>query len=504
MLTRFGHFGFCYASSLSSATRVAALTIALVTVSSSAWAGDWNQWRGPNRNGVAAGSPPLIDVLPADGLRPEWISEPFPSAGDGGWSCPVIAGGKVFLFLHTREKQASEAKRQYPWIPPENRTDWSAERFAEYERHRRDEDERIGKASYTYQEGIACVDLATGKTLWRTSRPTVYTRFLQSGSPTVIGGCIWVPIAGRRVGCYSADDGREIWNVGLPGDFRDEYLMASIAVVDGVAIARAGPLVGLDAQTGNKLWEGAQNTHGSHSSPVVWNSPDGPKVIVNVVGRDTVCLEPRTGEERWRVRSESYLSTPVVVGNRLITLGSSRKKGLRCFEIGLSGAEHQWTYNGLADDGASPVVVGDRVFAQGARRLVCVDVETGEARWTTTLRLRDPRFTSLVAADRKIFYTCEGILGFAARDDAYTPLFVAKIDDKGLLASEAWHRERLGTDALEKEPDGEKKAQRLYRKKLESNGPLHCVSPAFADGRLVVRLNKGLACYDLRRAAVSR
>ena len=35
MLTRFGHFGFCYASSLSSATRVAALTIALVTVSSS-------------------------------------------------------------------------------------------------------------------------------------------------------------------------------------------------------------------------------------------------------------------------------------------------------------------------------------------------------------------------------------------------------------------------------------------------------------------------------------
>ena len=44
------------------------------------FASDWNQWRGAARDGVASDSPPLIDALPAEGLKPVWISEAIPSA----------------------------------------------------------------------------------------------------------------------------------------------------------------------------------------------------------------------------------------------------------------------------------------------------------------------------------------------------------------------------------------------------------------------------------------
>jgi hypothetical protein len=40
-------------------------------------------------------------------------------------------------------------------------------------------------------------------------------------------------------------------------------------------------------------------------------------------------------------------------------------------------------------------------------------------------------------------------------------------------------------------------AQQLWNKQVASHGPEQCVSPAFADGKLYLRLNRGLVCYDL-------
>ena len=61
-------------------------------------AADWNQWRGSRRDGADHDSPALIKQLPADGLRPVWVAEQqIPSARSGGWSCPVVAVGTVFL-----------------------------------------------------------------------------------------------------------------------------------------------------------------------------------------------------------------------------------------------------------------------------------------------------------------------------------------------------------------------------------------------------------------------
>jgi len=247
------------------------------------------------------------------------------------------------------------------------------------------------------------------------------------------------------------------------------------------------------------LWEGdPKTTRGVHSSPAVWISGGKSFLIANVAGQDTVCLEPKTGRELWRVKSEANLSTPVVVGNRMITLGNSRRGGLRCFTLSETGAEPAWKYQRLADKGSSPVVVGEHVYAQGERRLACVALASGDEAWSTTLDLATPQYTSLVAADGKVFYALDGLLCFAADPTAYKPLIEAKFDRTGQMASERFFRQRLKIDEMEKTPDGMEKAQKLFQREVTQQGPLACASPAVADGRLYLRLREALACYDLR------
>jgi outer membrane protein assembly factor BamB len=142
-------------------------------------------------------------------------------------------------------------------------------------------------------------------------------------------------------------------------------------------------------------------------------------------------------------------------------------------------------------------VVGGNVFVQGDRRLACVDLVTGEARWNATLDMARPRYTSLVAADGKVFYTFDSVLCFRATSEGFRPLMTALIDETCLLADEAAYRQMLDLESLEETAEGQKESQKIWRKKFNNTGPLACTSPAIVDGKLFLRTKKGLACFDL-------
>lgn len=474
------------------------LTVTWLCVAAPAGAQQWNQWRGAERNGVARVSPPLLESLPAEGLQPIWRSEPIPSAREGGWSSPVVSGGKVYVFTHTRRKLAEGdlPPQKYPWLSEEKRVGMTAEEYAEYEKNRRAEDVERGR-QYEYTEKTFCLDLATGQTLWINAFPSVYTRFPHSGSPAVIDGKLYVLGAGKKMRAIDATSGASLWDTQLPGEFLDEFMMSSFAVADGAVIGLAGWLVSLDAESGKLLWQGdEQQTRGTHSSPVVWEVDGRELAVVNVAG-DTICVEPRSGKELWRVESEPNHSTPVLVGNRLLTYSGNRSSGLKCYEMSLSGAELVWHYRRVADKGSSPVVVGNNVYVQGERRLACVDLETGDEQWGAMLDLATPQYTSLIAADNKVFYAHDGVLWFAATPDDFQPLVAAKIDRAGLLATEETHRQRLKMDELERQPDGLEKAVRLWQAEIDRQGPQRCITPAIVDGKLLIRLPNAVVCYDL-------
>jgi outer membrane protein assembly factor BamB len=373
------------------------------------------------------------------------------------------------------------------------------EEYEEYERNRRDEDEARA-AAFKFFETLYCLDAESGKLLWKNERQSVYTRFAQSGSPAVIDGRVYALGAGRLARCISAADGKDLWDRKLPGDFRDEFPQSSFAVVDGVAVVLCGSLFGLNADSGEIAWQALDEDRVLHSSPAICTSGGRSMAIVNVPDGRTICVDANDGRTLWTIESLAGHSTPIVVGDKLLTYGSSRKAGLRCFAISADGAEELWVCQKAADSGSSPVVVGDHVYVQGERRLVCVRLADGDEAWMTELDIGNPRYTSLVAADDKLIYAFEGVLCFAADSEDYRQLMNAKIDATGLMAEESAFRAKLKMDELQKTAEGQKEAERIWREAFNNAGPLPCASPAIADGRIYMRLKNGLACYDLRAA----
>ena len=471
----------------------------LLLLPAMATATDWNQWRGPHRSGATTEARPMIETLPAAGLQPRWIAvTDIPSARSGGWSSPIVAKQRAYLFTHHKVKlgEGKLGKVQFPFLPAEKRTGMTPEEYEDYERKRRNEQETRSNF-YRFDEVLYCLDARTGKPAWTNKRSSHYTRFPQSGSPAVIGDSVLVLGAGRLARCLNARDGSDRWQTKLPGDFRDQHMQSSFAVVGKVAVVLCGNLYGLDLENGAVLWQaGDSESRQFHSSPVTWNSPQGPRVIVNVDGHNTICVDPQSGETAWQIRSDTNHSTPVVTGNRLLTYGSSRKKGLRCYQLAPEQAELSWTYQGTADPGSSPVVVGNHVYVQGERRLACVQLDTGKQAWMTQLDLNKPRYTSLVAVNQQIFYVFESVISFTADSHRFQPRMQARINNQGLLAEETTFRKQYQIDELEKTTEGQKEAEQIWRKEF-ANGPLPCATPAVANGCLYVRLKNGLACYDL-------
>jgi outer membrane protein assembly factor BamB len=490
------------------ATCCSACSIALsVSLLSSVNAADWTQWRGNDRNGVAGDSPTLVSSLPESGLQAVWVSEPIGSGKDeGGWGSPIVvnfpgdqtAEQRVYLFTHRRVQVGDVPEKKFPWLSPEKRVGMSDAEYDEYEVKRRDEDEAIAKA-FIFRETIYCLNATDGKEIWKNENDSVYTRFPQSGSPTVTDGRLYILGAGGHVRSIDALTGKSIWKVRLPVSFRDEFWQSSFLITDDLAIFLAGHLYAVSLEDGSVVWEGdTKKTNGTHTSPVLWQHNGSNFVVLNTGHGTSICVEAVTGKEVWTVQSEAGLSTPVVSGNRLITYGNSRKKGMRCFSMSIDGAEEQWVFNGCQDKGSSPVVVGNYVYVQGEKRLACVNLETGDSEWLTNLDLGQPQYTSLVAADSKVYYVLEGVLCVEATPDEFRPLFNAKVDETGLLNSEDALREIHGVNALAKANQGQ--AEKLYQSKIGKQGPLTCATPAIADGRMYVRLKNALACYDLRAA----
>lgn len=464
---------------------------------------DWPQWRGPARNGLSSSKTALIESLPESGLQPLWVSQDrIEGGGNGGWSSPLVSGERVYCFSHRHAARPDVTlpAETYPPLDEKTRGDLSKEEAAEYDEKRNVEQKARRKLQYKYEDVVLCLDLKTGKRLWKHERESVPTGFGQSGTPAIAHGRLYYISADRTAVCLDAESGEVIFKTPLPVDASDEQISSSVVIVDGAVVVLAGDLVAFDATSGELLWKAEKSRMtGMDSSPSVWMHQGRTYVLAHVNGGETVCVEPRTGKERWRVKSQANRSTPVVVGDRMLTLGDNRKNGLRCFQLSEDRAELLWNYQRLSDPGSSPVVVDDHVYVQGENRLACVHLGSGQETWQTTLDLSQPRYTSLVAADGKVFYAFDGVLAFAADPNEFRPLMEARLNKAGRLAPIETYRKELGLAKLESGEKGQEEAQKVWQREVTAHNPLGCSSPALANGRLILRRNDDLVCYDLAR-----
>lgn len=393
---------------------------------------DWPQWHGPTRDCVIPSDAPPITALPKE-LKPLWK---VPAGG--GFSAPLVAGGKVFF----------------------NDTDGTTE--------------------------IAhLLDAATGKEIWKTPyAPAGGDEFGKGprATATLAGDYAYVQSTGGEFRCLSLKDGKVVWSLSFEKDYNTKYegmaaksgtatrrgnngspLVDGDAVIIPVGATDGATLVACDKLTGKRLWK--SGTDEAAYSAVLVADIGGVRQVVHLNADALTGTDRKTGQLLWRTPAKTgakrNTGSPVIIGDRVLI--NSFTLGLVSFKISKSPggwtATEEWTNKKLAINIATPALLDGHLYSQGPTKdYICADAKTGEAKWS------QPGFGSgkkdyastLVSGKNLLVLTEDGtLLLLAANPAKYTEL--ARLQ----VCGNTWS------------------------------------FPAYADGKLYVRDGRELACIDL-------
>jgi len=298
------------------------------------------------------------------------------------------------------------------------------------------------------EDTVICLDLETGKTLWKTASPGEPRGRGCSSTPCVAGGRVFAMGSTHLYGVDAAN-GTLLWSQSLPAKAPG----SSPLVADGTVVILAGRLAAFDAATGKKLWE-QPKVAGNNSSPAAW-SKDGRTVILCNSRNDVAGVDLKSGDVLWTAPGGGD-STPALAGDLLAVYSRNTKVGLAGFKISATGAEKLWNIplDPLRTQ-SSPLVHQGHVYLFDDGDHMCVKLDTGTIAW----RQKVPsNITSPVLADGKIF--------------------VLANNGNNLLMVKATPDERveLGKAAVK---------------------ALWVPSPCIADGKLLLRMKNGVRCLNL-------
>ncbi len=327
-------------------------------------------------------------------------------------------------------------------------------------------------------EALVCWNAVTGAELWRFRYPTQYTNLFGNGpraTPTIADEHIYSIGATGKMYCLKAfaDQPDVVWGpLDLLQEFHasvPEWGVAGSPLVEGdhVYVQPGGPsgnsVAALHKDTGAVVWR-------RHDYPAGYCSPmagtfAGRRQIVFFAGTHLIGVAPDAGnllwEYAWPTNQQCNIATPIVTQDYVfITSGY----GMGCALLQIEPAGKGWRarpiYRNtrLRGQHTSPVLYQGHVYGFDDTTLVCLDFASGKVRW----KERGFDQGSLLVADGKlILYGANGLLALAAAD-----------------------------------PDGYHEHGRFPA----SHQTASCWSvPALADGRLYVRDQEKVACYDLKR-----
>jgi outer membrane protein assembly factor BamB len=408
--------------------------LGLLAWSVTAFATDWPQWRGPDRNGVAPDSPPLRTTWSNQAPPLVWTSEPFPGGRYGCYASPVAAGGKVFVRCYDSRKATTGAPA-------------------------------AATAEVRQVETVLCLDAATGKTRWKKALPCEPVPVSDKGdaTPCVSGDRLYTVSGNGQLFCLAVSDGRVLWSTNGIG----ALACASPQLVNGEVLVAGARLAAFDPRTGESLWANSTLPFGcGWATPGIWRSDTRTVLVINT--RRFAGVDATTHETLWQRIGDNDggtegslrgVSTPTIVGDRMVVLC---RKGLLALKLHAAGGALLWTVPfSDADEGyLSPLVHQGYVYAFANNRGICVSLADGKVAWDA--KVASGQCTSPILADGAIFILrggCEGagdLVMLKASPAACTILAAARLPDVSLYAT-----------------------------------------PAFSDGRLYLRGRAAVHCYDL-------
>ncbi len=313
-----------------------------------------------------------------------------------------------------------------------------------------------------------------GTLRWQTKNGAAWQRSFPGArsSCTYDHGKLYHMNAHGRMVCLDAKTGREVWAVNVLERFESENvtwgISESLSILDDLVYATPcgakGLVVALNKHSGDTVWTtpALAGERPSYASPILVNIGDR-TLLINSAKKNAFAVDAKTGELCWQVSQEDPKNTvctiPVLAENQLVFTNASRGNGA-IFGVRLdgSGAEKTWTKELTIGHGSMVCVDGQLYGASGrgeARGWVKVDARTGSLRFATEME-----GGSLIYADGRFYcLTQRGMMT------------LQKLNEDGF--------ETVGSFRIAKEKDV-------------------WAHPVISNGRLYLRFNETLFCYDIR------
>jgi outer membrane protein assembly factor BamB len=391
---------------------------------STTYADDWPQWRGPNRDAKATG-------FTAPKTWPKELNKKWKVTVGNADATPALVGDKLYVFA------------------------------------------RDGGS-----EVLRCLDAATGKEIWAekyetdgATRPAAGPHEGPRSSPAVADGKV-VTLGVRGIlSCFDAASGKRLWHKDeFKGHWPQFFFSSSPIVVDGLCIAQLGgkengrgtekaAIVAFDLATGTEKWKWTSDSS-AYASPSLL-AVDGTKVIVAETEQNLVAIGATDGKQLWKTAyavgmgggvapkggggkggkgmgGRGYnASTPVVDGQTLIYSGSGR--GTKAVKLVKKGdgldAEQVWTNSENSVGFNTPVVKDGLVFGlSGQNSLFCIGKD-GKTAWTTPIKGRGG-YGSIVDAGSVLFVLTpmSELIAYEPSDKGYKDLGTYKVADSETYA----------------------------------------------------------------------
>jgi outer membrane protein assembly factor BamB len=324
-----------------------------------------------------------------------------------------------------------------------------------------------------HQEIVAAYDVENGRELWTHASDAEFRESMGGdgprATPTWEGGRLYALGAEGDLRCFDAKTGKLNWSKNILSDNGAENLQWGVSgsplIVDDKVVVLPGGRSGKSVAAYNKLtgapvWKSLNDTQ-AYVSPMLVTLAGKRQILVETSNR-VVGLRPEDGsllwETSWNTDMGINVSQPIVIDANRVFLSSGYGKGAALVEITASGdglsARKIWENSSMKNKFNSSVLHEGNVYGLDEGILTCVDAKTGERRW------KGGRYgygQLILASGHLVVITDTGELVLVkAAPDKHTE--VAKFP---AIEGKTWNY------------------------------------PAIADGRLLVRNQTQMACFDL-------
>lgn len=252
------------------------------------------------------------------------------------------------------------------------------------------------------QELVAAYDVETGREIWTHGWDAEFRESMGGdgprATPTWEAGRLWALGAEGDLICFEAKSGKVNWSRNILKDSGAENLQwgmsGSPLIVDDKVIVLPGGRAGKSVAAYNKLtgapvWKSLGDRQ-AYVSPMLVTLA-GKRQILVVSSNRVVGLAPEDGallwESSWNTDLGINVSQPIVIDANRFFISSGYGKGAALVEVTASGeglaARKIWekATKAMNNKFNSPVYQNGYAYGLDEGILACVDVKTGEQRW---------------------------------------------------------------------------------------------------------------------------